>query len=628
MILRHIRIVTLAGLCLPLALFAQAASQTGSQTTPPASTTQSGVQTLSPPTPAPPVQSLPPYGQQSDSGVQTLSQPTPGPALQSLNAYDADEANLPDEHDGSTYIPLDSWVYPAMLRLYSLGYLDSLFIGLRPYTRLSALHAIQLSQDDIIADDDPEATGILNDLLHELAPEVHIAGQPRGTVYGPDSFYTRVLGISGTPLRDSYHLGQTIVNDYGRPYQQGFNSVTGFSALAEKGRYSFYVRGEYQHAPSAPGYSTALATELLTIDQETILIPTPATVPLGPLPQQDPFRLVEATLSAHLLGNEISFGKSDEWLGPAVGGGMAYSNNAENIYGFRINRVEPLHIPLLSRFLGPMRYDFMVGSLKGHTTPNDPWVHVEKFSFRPTANFEFGFERTVIWGGEGHERITFGSFFHSFFSLNDTSTAVKYSTSDPGARFTAFDMSYRLPYLRNWLTFYTDSEAHDDVTPPSAPRRASYRPGLYLSHVPGLPKLDLRVEAVSTDPGVTPASGGTFKYFETIQRDGYTNKGFLFGDWIGREAKGGQAWLTWHLSGSQWIQLEYLNKKTPTNFIPGGTTQNQFRAETLLHLRKDMDMDAWVQYEGWKAPIYMPGQQTDVSTAVQITWHPGLRSSR
>jgi hypothetical protein len=627
MILRHIRIVTLAALSLPLALFAQTGTQTDTQpAAPPASTTPSGVQTLSPPTPGPPLQSIPPYAQQPDS-VQTLSTPTAGPALQSLNAYATVDANPPNEHNGSVYIPLDSWVYPAMLRLYSLGYLDSLFLGLRPYTRLSALHAIQLSQADILAGNDQQAIGLLNDLLRELAPEVHRKSQPRGTIYGADGLYTRVLGISGTPLRDSYHLGQTIVNDYGRPYQQGFNNVTGFSALGEKGRFSLYVRGEYQHSPAAPGYSAALATQILATEQETILVPTPATLPLGPLPEQNPFRLVEANLSMHLLGHEISAGKSDAWLGPAFGGGMAWSDNAENIYSFRINRVEPLHIPLLSRLLGPVRYDFFVGSLKGHTTPNDPWIHAEKLSFHPTSNFEFGFERTVIWGGEGHEGINLHSFLRSFFSISDTTAAQKTSSSDPGARFTAFDMSYRLPFLRHWITFYTDSEAHDDVTPPSAPRRASYRPGLYLSHVPGLPKLDLRVEAVSTDPGVSPSNNGTFNYFETIQRDGYTNKGFILGDWIGREAKGGQAWITWHLSGSDWVQLEYLNKKTPTNFIPGGTTQNQFKAETLLHLRKDLEMDAWVQYEGWKAPIYRAGLQTNVATAVQITWHPGLHTA-
>ena len=64
--------------------------------------------------------------------------------------------------------------------------------------------------------------------------------------------------------------------------------------------------------------------------------------------------------------------------GAGLGGGMAYSNNAENIYSFRINRIEPLHIPLLSRLTGPFRYDFLVGALRGHTympnpaNPGDP----------------------------------------------------------------------------------------------------------------------------------------------------------------------------------------------------------------------------------------------------------------
>ena len=44
---------------------------------------------------------------------------------------------------------------------------------------------------------------------------------------------------------------------------------------------------------------------------------------------------------------------------------MAYSNNAENIYSFRINRIEPLHIPLLSWITGPFRYDFLVGGFMG-----------------------------------------------------------------------------------------------------------------------------------------------------------------------------------------------------------------------------------------------------------------------
>jgi hypothetical protein len=558
---------------------------------------------------------------------------------------------------GSTYIPVDSPVYPMALRLYSMGYLDSAFISMRPWTRRSLLHMLEKSTPEIMADGNDQATEILAKLNAELAAEVPGGNFTRGRVYGLETAYTRFLGISGQSLRDSFHLGQTIVNDYGRPYEPGFNNITGFSSVNEMGRFSLYLRGEYQHAPSGAGYSTALTGELSCIDE----IPYPdsgcsnnnnltladfnlnqATIPTGPIAAQNPFRLQEAALSFHVLGHEISGGKSDAWLGPGMGGAMAWSNNAENIYSFRINRVEPLHIPLVSDLLGPIRYDFFVGSLKGHTDHNSPWVHSEMFSFRPTKNVEIGFQRSVIWGGEGHEPVNIHTFLRSFFSISDTTVAEKNSAADPGARFSAFNFSWRLPYLRKYVTLYTDSESHDDVTPPSAPRRAAYRPGVYISQFPHMPKLDFRIEGVSTDTSTLRSLTGQFNYYEGQQPQGYTNKGFIMGDWIGREAKGGQAWLTYHLSGNEWVQLEYLNKKTPKDFIPGGTTQNQFKVDVVKRLPHDIELNAWLQYERWKAPVplvlpgaplyivgppqYLPGPQNDTAIAVQLTWHPRLHT--
>ena len=63
--------------------------------------------------------------------------------------------------------------------------------------------------------------------------------------------------------------------------------------------------------------------------------------------------------------------------------------------------------------------------------------------------------------------------------------------------------------------------------------------------------------------------------------------------------------------------MEYLNKKNANNFIPGGTTQNQFKASVVKRFGKEVELNAWVQYEGWKAPIYKPGLQKDTSAAVQ-----------
>jgi Capsule assembly protein Wzi len=524
---------------------------------------------------------------------------------------------------GSTYIPMDSWVYPELSRLQGMGYLDTAFLGLRPWTRLSILHMLQQTADKIDSDNNQEARDIYSSVLQEVAPGFENRGGERVIHAEAESAYTQLRGImGGIPLRDSFHLGQTIVNDYGRPYQEGFNNYTGFSARSEGGRFALYFRGEYQHAPSAAGYSPALFAYLSNQDLGIPIASNPQqdTIPLGPIDTTNTFRILEANLSYHIWNHDISFGKSDHWWAPNQTASFAWSTNAENIYAFQIDRSEPLRIPGLSRLTGPFRYDFFVGSLKGHSYPNSPWVHAEKISFKPTENLEFGFERTVIWGGAGHVPITIHSFLKSFFSWQNVPAAEKNSRDDPGARFGTFDFSYRLPFLRKWLTLYTDSLAHDDPSPIASPRRSGYMPGLYLSHFPGLDKLDLRVEGGTTD---TVSTGGpNFLYNEIIQRQGYTNKGFIMGSWLGRQSTGGQAWLTWHLSPQEQIQFNYRTAKGSHELVAGGTSQSVYQFDVVKRIHKDIELNGWVQYERWVAPVYKAGPQNDTAAAVQFTWYP------
>lgn len=534
---------------------------------------------------------------------------------------------------------MDSWIYPALDRLHGMGYLDTAFLGIRPWTRLQI--AWMLEQDaaniQLNANKDPQALEIYEAVWNTIEPTVANPTtmlHPR-TVLG--SVYTQIRGISGTPLRDSYHLGQTIVDDYGRPYAEGFNNYTGFSTRTRAGRFSLYFRGEYQHSPATTGYSQTLAQYL---SEQIDDIPYNPNIryddlPVGQIPASNYFRIMEANLSFHLLGNEISIGKTDHWLGPDKGSVMSWSNNAENIYAFQINDVHPFRIPLLSRVTGPFRYEFFVGSLKGHTAPNEPWVHMEKLSFKPTRNLEIGFDRTIIWGGLGHEPVTWHTFWHSFFSFQNVPYNTKFSTNDPGARFSSFDFNYRLPFLRNWVTLYADSLVHDDVSPIDAPRRASLAPGIYLSHFPGLPKLSMRVEADSTDPASNHVQLGRFMEYEGVQQQGTTNKGFTVGNWIGRENKGGQAWLTWHFSPKENVQFMYRRDKASRDFLPtsigpnnaysgGGTTQNDFQFSVTKRFLADksLELHAWVQYENYLIPLYKAGTQSDTTADVQLTWYP------
>ena len=186
--------------------------------------------------------------------------------IQLPRAYQPDYPMHSTHSLGSSYIPMDSWMYPALWRLYGLGYLDTAFLGMRPWTRLSVLHMLESTGETIatspgVASD--EAEEIYLALVRELAPDAAGTGAAHAEL---DTVYTRFLGITNTPLRDSFHLGQTIINDYGRPYQAGISNSSGASGRAEFGRFSLYLRGEYQRSPSAAGYSTALGTILTNID--------------------------------------------------------------------------------------------------------------------------------------------------------------------------------------------------------------------------------------------------------------------------------------------------------------------------------------------------------------------------
>ena len=531
-----------------------------------------------------------------------------------------------DSITGSVYVPMDNWIYPAFSRLQALGYADTAFQGLRPWTRKSCLRMLEAMQDKIEAAPktaaNEEALELFDALSKEFSNEIttYVPGSENlaGTL---DRVYTRQQYMSGSPVNDSFHFGQTLVNDDGRPYQGGYNQYTGVQAHAQYVRFTLDVRGELQHAPGRAAYSSTVQQFLDTVDIN------PPSTPEA-VPATNAFRLLDANIGFNLANHTISVGKSEDWWGPDQGSAMAWSTNAEPIYALRINRTEPLEIPLLSRFLGPFRYEGLFGELK-QQIPRDPWVHAEKVQFKPTPNLEFGFSRIVVFAGEGHVPLTFGSFWHSFSSFQNVTPAEKFSRNDPGARHSSFDFSYRLPFVRNWLTLYSDSIVHDDVSPIDAPRHAAVNPGVYLSHFPGLPKLDLRVEGVSTAADVGPRNvKGQYFYWETVYHQNYTNKGYIFGSWIGRESKGGQAWLTYWLNPQSRLVLGYRNAKAENDFITGGTTQNDFNAQAILRLKNGLELNAFAQYERWTIPILKPGPQGQFTGSAQLTWYPKLTVKR
>lgn len=510
---------------------------------------------------------------------------------------------------GSPYVPIDSWIYGALDRLAAMGLIPSQTSGLRPWTREECRR--QLEE----ADAGPrvgaaETAQLIRELHRELDYDAH------GSALVVDSVYTRNGVIAGPLLNDSFHFGQTWTDDSGRPFGRGWNNVTGVTAHFQSGRFFGSVRAEYQHAPGSPADSLPVRETIASLDENPVA-PAAATAAV------DRVRVVEASVGVRVSDFEISLGKQELWWGPTLDAPLSFSNNAEPTKNLKIATAAPIHLPGVLHYLGGISGQFAIGKLGGQQDTSRPWFNAQKISFKLTDNLELGFTRWSIFWGVGHP-ITADSFLRNFTSTSSPEGLSGVGRNDPGDRKGGFDFRYRIPRLRNWLTLYSDSYSDDDPSPLAAPRRAAFNPGIYLTHVPGIPRLDVRIEAPSTTPMDSGWDrGASFIYFNNQYHSGNTNYGYLLGNPVGRDDRAQEGWVTYHFSARQQVQLGYRQLKASVNNLPGGGTQSDAMSKFGLSLGNDWYLSAQLQYERFWVPL-LGGPGRNLSGWLQVSWEPKL----
>ncbi len=538
------------------------------------------------------------------------------------------------QNQGSPYVPLDSWIYEAFDRLQALGVINGAFMGMRPWTRGECAHLLEQAEDAIDAGAaSPEAEGIYDRLAAEFRVETSEIAGASNTRAKVESVYTRMMDISGEPLNNSYNFGQTIINDFGRPYAEGFNTVDGVSGWATSGPWVAYVRAEYQYAPSAPALSLTARQTIAGLDG------IPIVPPGTPAPSVDRVELLDAYVGLNFEDWQFTFGRQSLWWGPGEGGPLIFSDNAEPIDMFRISRVTPFHLG----FLGSVRAEFFIGQLEGQqffdtptgtvgswTRATNPQPLIDGFnvSFKPTTNLELGYSYTSMFGGSGvptTPRTFIDGLLNIGFLLNGVT-----STS---SRENALDFSYRIPKLRQWLTLYGEGFAHDQLVPFIDPKerplpfgypdRAAWDAGIYVPQFPKLRRLDFRAEGGYTNNPVGPGAGydNGFYYEANRYLGGYTNNGNLLGSWIGRAGQGEQAWTNYWFGGRDRVQLYFRHLNVGHDYIPKGGNLTDIGARTDYWWR-DLGFSVSVQHERWLFPVIQPSVERNVAADVQVTFEP------
>ena len=572
----------------------------------------------------------PPQGSAQTPAQASTLHYAPAPIVRSpprLFEEDADPDTI-----GSTNVPMDSWVYPALERLAAMGFIPGQSVSIRPWTRQECLRQLKIAEDLADSTDDysesalTEAKLVMADLRDkfEREPEYYES-------LDFESAYARYGTIAGPALADSFHFGQTWWNDFGRPLGRGGSALAGFSLRAHSGRLFFYDRQEEQHGPGNPAETPQINALINTLDRLDPNAPVIAPTPVRSAYNQQ--RAIELYAGVAFAGNALSAGKQEIYWGPTTMGPLAFSSNAEPTYNLRFVATRPHPIPFFPS-LGTYRFDVVIGKLSGHSYPARPWYNGQKADFVLGNNLEISFTRWSIFWGVNHP-ITLHSFQQNIFSFNSTGGgsgggggSLGYGDrADPGDRKSNFDFNWHLPFLSRAVTLYADAYSDDDPSPIDAPRRAVWSPGIYFARLPFLPHMDLRVEAVSSQ-GLVQDFGGQHFFINNQYLDGNTNKGFLLGNATGRDSRAIEGRSGYWFSARTRVEAGYRQNKGGTGFLPGGSTVTDGFVNGSYAFNKHWQVQTFAQYERFLIPSYLPGSQHNVSGWLSVVWNPELNLHR
>ena len=524
---------------------------------------------------------------------------------------------------GSPFVPLDSWVYSTVERLAALRYVSSAILGLKPWTRMECARLAEEAAESLQATDKPntEAAGLVSRLQQEFGYESGLLSGGHNLTANVDSLYVRAVSISGPALTDSYHFGQTVAYDFGRPFERGTNGQAGGSFEASAGPLTIYVRAEYQHAPAAPAFSVAARNVIAQADGVSL-----SAVQSGAVASTNQAQLLDAYAAVDVHNFQLAVGRQSLSWAPGPDS-MMWSDNIEPVTMVRLVNPEPFLLPGFLRHVGPVRVDQFFGRLDGHPYVLNPFVYGQKINVKLFPFLELGFGHRGMIGGTGGDPLTIGNLIRSAFGVVNPRL-----NSVPGDNESEMDWTFYVPKVRNYIVLYGDAYAEDDILPIENPPRNPWHPGIFITRIPGIPKLDFHMEGVSTESSSALIGGGNsghYNYYNYQYRDGNTANGNLIGNTVGREGRSIQSWFTCWISPRNTLQFIYRHNSVNAEFIPGGGAWQDYGLRNELYLRNGVYLKGELQYENIsRYPVLFSGRQRNVTAILEVGFYPERNSGR
>lgn len=176
---------------------------------------------------------------------------------------------------------------------------------------------------------------------------------------------------------------------------------------------------------------------------------------------------------------ELQAGRDSLWWGPGYHGALLMSNNAHPFDMLKLSNPEPVVLPWILSYLGPVQFNLIFSQLnderKGSELAN-PFLYGLRLGLKPHPYLELGASHLVIFGGPGRRDMNISEILSTLYSnLNQDG-----QKTDSNQEFAA-DIALTIPnlkkyiYLVDGIKLYAEVGGEDTGLPPD---RRAYLAGL------------------------------------------------------------------------------------------------------------------------------------------------------
>lgn len=475
-------------------------------------------------------------------------------------------AAAPARAQASPDVPVRHELYDLLESLDTTGLIDSRLSMSRPLSRIEAARLL-LQASDALEFRDVRVDGVLARRLelmsHEFDPERNVL---RGGSTELTQMYWKPLESFGWSYADR-DGPRTVEGRQGRDVVEGEQ---------------FFVRLE-THGAAGP-FAFALEPELRFYPDD-----------FGPAGDQHEarLRLVTGYLRLSLIGLDLTAGRfSTDWgpASPRGGDRLVFGNNAKPFTQVSLRTSEPVLLPWIFSYLGPVGFEMFAGQLEKGRTISEALVGGLRGTLRPVPWIELSAFRAFMFGGDNRP-INIG------LMLAGNSDNVVGSQRDLSNQVGGADVRVRMPLPWGMgVAVYGEFFGEDEAG--GLPSKWSGRGGIHIAGLPPGNGVELRAEYTQTHRAAY--SHGTYT-------NGWTYNDDLLGHHIGAGASDVSAellftppvprgWGLWQFR--TWGSVEIRGRRSRPGFP--GEEHRQYGAE----LRVKLDEGLQIGVETWWLDIH------------------------